>query len=102
MQRGDVNQMSFAFTVAKEDQAWTRDGTGPWLRTIKRVSRLYDVSVVTYPAYQQTSASAQRALADLRAQDDSARQALEDAEARQQAEADARARELDLMHATRP
>lgn len=64
MRRGDVNQMSFAFTVAKEDQSWTRDGTGPWLRTIKRVSRLYDVSVVTYPAYPQTSAAV-RQLQDL-------------------------------------
>lgn len=64
MERGDVTQMSFAFTVAKEDQTWTREGTGPWLRTIKRVGRLYDVSVVTYPAYPQTSAAA-RALSDL-------------------------------------
>lgn len=64
MRRGDVSQMSFAFTVAKEDQAWTRDGTGPWLRTIKRVARLYDVSVVTYPAYPQTTAAV-RALEDL-------------------------------------
>lgn len=64
MKRGDVNQMSFAFTVGKEDQAWTRDGTGPWLRTIKRVARLFDVSVVTYPAYPQTSAAV-RALQEL-------------------------------------
>jgi HK97 family phage prohead protease len=56
MKRGDVNQMSFAFTVAREDQTWTREGTGPWLRIIKKVARLYDVSVVTYPAYPQTSA----------------------------------------------
>lgn len=64
MRRGDVTQMSFAFAVAREDQTWTRDGTGPWLRTIKRVQRLFDVSVVTYPAYPQTSAAA-RALRDM-------------------------------------
>lgn len=65
MRRGDVTQMSFAFTVGKEDQVWTREeGTGPWLRTIKRVSRLFDVSVVTYPAYPQTSAAV-RALEDV-------------------------------------
>ena len=57
MKRGDVNQMSFAFNVAREDQIWTREGTGPWLRTIKRVSNLYDVSIVTYPAYPQTTAA---------------------------------------------
>lgn len=57
MERGDVSQMSFAFTVGRDDQAWQRDGAGPWVRTIKRVARLYDVSVVTYPAYAQTEAA---------------------------------------------
>lgn len=85
LERGDVTQMSFAFTVSKEDQTWTREGTGPWLRTIKRVSRLFDVSVVTYPAYPQTSAAA-RALSDL--------QALQEHEQRLQAEAARRRRQL--------
>jgi uncharacterized protein len=80
MKRGDVNQMSFAFTVSKEDQQWTRDGSGPWIRIIKKVARLFDVSVVTYPAYPQTSAAA-RALQDL--QDaEAARAEAEAAEAR--------------------
>ena len=57
MERGDINQMSFGFTVAGDGQAWTRDGAGPWIRTIKRVARLYDVSPVTYPAYPQTEAA---------------------------------------------
>lgn len=92
MKRGDVNQMSFAFTVSKEDQTWTRDGSGPWLRTIKKVSRLFDVSVVTYPAYPQTSAAV-RALEDLQ----SAEAAKAQAEAEAQREHDARARELDLL-----
>lgn len=94
MQRGDINQMSFAFTVAKEDQAWTRDGTGPWLRTIKKVSRLYDVSVVTYPAYQQTTAAA-RALAEIQYQD--AKTSLEAAQAEEKRAADSRARHLRLL-----
>ena len=92
MKRGDVNQMSFAFTVSKEDQTWTRDGSGPWLRTIKKVSRLFDVSVVTYPAYPQTSAAV-RALEDLQ----SAEAAKAQAEAEAQREHDARAREIDLL-----
>ena len=94
MQRGDINQMSFAFTVAKEDQAWTRDGTGPWLRTIKKVSRLYDVSVVTYPAYQQTTAAA-RALAEI--QDQDAKTSMEAAQAEEKRAADSRARHLRLL-----
>lgn len=94
MSRGDVNQMSFAFTVSKEDQQWTRDGTGPWLRTIKRVSRLFDVSVVTYPAYPQTSAAV-RELEGLQASD--AQHALQEARAAEQREREARARHLQLL-----
>lgn len=93
MQRGDVNQMSFAFTVNKEDQAWTRDGTGPWLRTIKRVARLYDVSVVTYPAYPQTSAAV-RELETLR--DEETRAAMAEAEARELINKARRARAVEL------
>lgn len=54
IKRGDVDQSSFAFSVTKEGQAWneeTRDGITIATRTIKKVSRLYDVSPVTYPAY---------------------------------------------------
>lgn len=94
MKRGDVNQMSFAFSVSREDQTWTRDGTGPWIRTIKRVSRLYDVSVVTYPAYPQTEAAA-RALADV----ESAEAAKHEAVAREKRQRAARARELQLLEA---
>ncbi|QXE85979.1 HK97 family phage prohead protease [Geomonas nitrogeniifigens] len=56
MKRGDVNQMSFGFTIAEDGDEWTRDpdGTGNWTRTISKVERLYDVSPVTYPAYPET------------------------------------------------
>lgn len=55
LKRGDVDQSSFSFTVDKDGQAWseTKDGDGPtvFVRTISKVSALYDVSPVTYPAY---------------------------------------------------
>lgn len=57
MKRGDVTQMSFAFSVHKDDQDWKKNGEGPWERTIRKVSRLYDVSPVTYAAYPQTDAA---------------------------------------------
>ncbi len=50
MRRGDVNQMSFAFTVLDEEFS-KEDGEN--IRILKKV-RLHDVSVVTYPAYPQT------------------------------------------------
>ena len=49
MKRGDITQSSFAFTVAEDD--WSTDDSGNNIRTIKKIDRLYDVSPVTYPAY---------------------------------------------------
>ena len=48
MERKDITQSSFAFTI--EDDSWetTEDGE---IRTINKVKQLYDVSPVTYPAY---------------------------------------------------
>lgn len=61
IERGDVNGSSFAFTIERdEDEEWddseVKRGKLP-LRTIRKVS-LYDVSPVTYPAYDGTSVSA--------------------------------------------
>lgn len=58
LSRGDVDQSSFAFTVAKDGQEWKQVKNGESIvneRTIKKVSKLYDVSPVTYPAYADTS-----------------------------------------------
>jgi uncharacterized protein len=72
LKRGDVDQSSFSFTVAADGQEWTetRDGDGPtiYTRTIKRVSRLYDVSPVTYPAYPDATV-ALRSLEEFRQQE---------------------------------
>lgn len=56
IQRGDINQMSFAFTVAEDE--WFEDKDENVTRTILKIDRLYDVSPVTYPAYTQTDVSA--------------------------------------------
>ena len=52
MLRGDINQSSFAFRVARDGESWYEDDEGIVIREITRISRLYDVSPVTYPAYQ--------------------------------------------------
>lgn len=51
MKRGDLDRMSFAFFP--DVQEWDETGATP-LRTIRKAS-LYDVSVVTTPAYDGTS-----------------------------------------------
>lgn len=57
MQRGDINQSSFAFTIARDGDDWQEDDDGVIVRTIHRLKRLYDVSPVTYPAYQSASST---------------------------------------------
>lgn len=47
-----LDKMSFAFTV--KSQTWDRTGTVP-KRTITAIERLYDVSIVDTPAYEETS-----------------------------------------------
>lgn len=49
---GLLDKMSFAFTV--KNQSWDRTGTIP-IRTIQKIDRLYDVSIVDIPAYEGTS-----------------------------------------------
>ena len=68
--RGDVDGMSFAFYLREEDGGldkwWKEDDEAR--REILKVSELVDVSIVTHPAYPQTSVSvSQRSLDAARA-----------------------------------
>ena len=53
IQAGLIDKMSFAFTVREHDDLWEK-GKPPH-RTIKRFERIFDVSVVDTPAYEDTS-----------------------------------------------
>ena len=53
IKRGDIDQSSFAFTVAKE--SWEKNEDGPDVRTFLKVGELFDVSPVTYPAFPDAS-----------------------------------------------
>ena len=55
IQGGYTSKMSFGFTVAEDDIV--PDGTD-YLRTIKRIGKLYDVSAVSLPANDFTEISA--------------------------------------------
>ena len=51
IKRGDVSQNSFAFEIVKE--SWQKRSDGGKVRVLEEC-KLYDVSCVTYPAYEQT------------------------------------------------
>lgn len=54
VQRGDVDQASFGFVVDKGDVEWEKRD-GQTVRIIKRIKRLLELSVVTFPAYPETA-----------------------------------------------
>ena len=70
MRRGDISGMSFAFQddyqdsengVSYERTAETYNGKEVWLRHVKRITSLYDVAIVTHPAYEQTTVTIREA-----------------------------------------
>lgn len=61
VQRGDVSQCSFGFEILDEETEYREDGTVHW--TIKKV-KLYEVSIVTFPAYKDTGVQARKAVFD--------------------------------------
>ena len=64
IERGDISGMSFAFTADEDDSEngvsyeklaeKSADGKDVWIRHVKRVSGLYDVTIAGHPAYPQT------------------------------------------------
>jgi len=57
VKRGDVDQCSFGFNIIREDTEWRDDGSVKW--TIREVD-LHEVSVVTFPAYEDTGVAARQ------------------------------------------
>ena len=69
--RGDITGMSFMFTV--DADSWDDIESDHPTRTIREIGRVFEVSAVTFPAYEATSITA-RGLADAL---DSAKASLE-------------------------
>lgn len=91
MKRGDVNQMSFGFYVRADE--WVEEPDFGLVRVLRDVD-LFDVSVVTYPAYPATSAEARARASEQRpgpADDKDAQRA------RARARRAARQREIEIL-----
>lgn len=87
VERGDISGMSFMFTVSKD--AWDDVDSDHPIRHVRAISRVFEVSAVTWPAYSATSIQA-RGLADAL---DSAKASLESEKARR-AELERKKREI--------
>lgn len=58
VKRGDVDQCSFGFNIISEETDWRDDGTVKW--TLTKID-LHEVSVCTFPAYEETGVQARKA-----------------------------------------
>ena len=54
VRRGDIDSMSFGFSVPSGGDDWNSDGTERTLRSV----RLHEVSIVAFPAYEATAGTA--------------------------------------------
>jgi len=95
IKRGDIDQSSFSFLV-EEDDFTEVDGT--IVRTINKVSRLFDVSPVTYPAYPDATVGL-RSLEQYIQRRDQNRNTQ--AKAKRMLEANLRSRQLTLAEISR-
>ena len=75
IQRGDIDGMSFMFTVDADD--WENLETDHPTRHIKKIGKVFEVSAVTFPAYPEATISARnvQTLDNARAALDSAKNA---------------------------
>jgi HK97 family phage prohead protease len=63
VKRGDISECSFGFALDDGDDDWSQK-SGENIRTIRNISHLFDVSIVTNPAYKGTSVAARAAVSD--------------------------------------
>ena len=86
VQRGDMSGMSFMFTVDTDKDIWADTDTDYPKRTIMSIRKVFEVSAVAFPAYEQTdiqAASEGQTLDSVRASLESAKQKLEEERAAQ-------------------
>lgn len=79
IERGDVRESSFGFTVGEDD--WEESEDGGFIRTIRAIKGLFDVSPVTYPAYPDTDVAKRELRGIMEARKSAADKAIREAQA---------------------
>lgn len=82
---GNINQCSFGFILDDDGDVFEKRDDGLFKRTLNKIHSLFDVSIVTYPAYADTSV--EPALRSIEAiQKEEQHKAKQEAEAQRKAE----------------
>ena len=96
VERGDIPGMSFAFIVDGEE--WSNLDTDLPLRRITHISKIFEVSAVTWPQYEGTSIQTERSLESELNSLKRAREELESARARSAKIAELNQRLKEINH----
>lgn len=72
IQRGELDQSSYAFTADNDE--WVEEKDGKWKRTVKSINQLYDVQQVFTPQYSLSSVGL-RSLEDAKSKSNELKQA---------------------------
>lgn len=90
IERGDITGMSFMFTIRGE--SWENEDTDHPKRTITDIEQVFEVSAVTFPAYEATEINA-RCKTEL----ESYRTALENARKNNTLDSEKRVNDIELL-----
>lgn len=84
---GNINQCSFGFILDENGDEFEKREDGLFKRTLRKIKSLFDVSIVTYPAYNDTDvAPALRSIEQIKEQEVADIKAKQQEEVRKQTE----------------
>lgn len=93
---GNINQCSFGFILDEEDgDSFEKRDDGLFKRTLRKIKSLFDVSVVTYPAYDDTNVAP--ALRSIEAIQESEKEEIRKAQEAEQRKIELAKLELELL-----
>ncbi|WP_145464908.1 HK97 family phage prohead protease [Staphylococcus saprophyticus] len=96
IKRKDINQCSFGFILSEDDgDSFEKREDGLFKRTIRKIKSLFDVSIVTYPAYNDTDVAP--ALRSIEAIKESEQEELRKAQQEEQRKLDLAKAQIELL-----
>ncbi|QQS86547.1 HK97 family phage prohead protease (plasmid) [Staphylococcus carnosus] len=96
IRRGDINQCSFGFILDEDGDSFEkRDSDGLFKRTIRKIKSLWDVSIVSLPAYNDTDVAP--ALRSIEAIKESEQEELRKAQQEEQRKLDLAKAQIELL-----
>src|SRR5699024_7189924 len=92
---GNINQCSFGFILDEDGDSFEKRDDGLFKRTLRKIKSLFDVSIVTYPAYDDTDVAP--ALRSIEAIKESEQEELRKAQQEEQRKLDLSKAQIELL-----